>query len=297
MEGGYIIGIGEVLWDMLPEGRRLGGAPANFAYHVSQFGLKSALVSAVGDDEAGRSAVGLLEEKGLEVFAAVTDYPTGTVRVSLDAAGVPQYDILQGVAWDHIPFSEEMRALAACTRAVCFGSLARRSEVSRRNVRAFVDAVPDGEGQYKVLDINLRQNFYTEEVLLEVMRQANVMKVNDEELALLARMLDCPETLPEGQCRWLAGKFGFRMVVLTCGVRGSYVYAGDTVSFLETPRVEVADTVGAGDSFTAAFVSAIIKGKSVADAHRLAVDVSAYVCSCHGAMPVLPESIVRILSL
>ena len=294
MENGYVIGAGELLWDMLPGGRRLGGAPANFAYHVSQFGLRSALVTAVGDDEAGRTALDIMREKGVEVFADVVEYPTGTVRVTLDASGVPQYDIVRNVAWDYIRLTERLKDVAGRTKAVCFGSLARRSEESRRALKAFVDAVPDGPGQYKVLDINLRQDFYTDEVLLEAMSQANVLKVNDEELEMLARMLACPETGMRERCRWLSDRFGFRMLILTCGTRGSYVLAGEEMSFMETPRVEVADTVGAGDSFTAAFVAAIIKGKPVADAHRLAVNVSAYVCSCHGAMPVLPEVLRRL---
>lgn len=288
-----IVGMGEALWDVLPEGRKIGGAPANFAYHVSQFGFPSRVISAVGDDALGRELRENFRGKGLEGIVETVPYPTGTVQVTLDAVGVPCYDIREGVAWDNIPFTPEIEELARRTRAVCFGSLAQRSAVSRQTIGRFLDTMPDGEGQYRIFDINLRQGFYTQEVLCESFRRCNILKINDEELIAVSRMFGYPGIDLQDKCWILLAKYDLRMLILTCGVNGSYVFTPGSVSFVETPRVEVADTVGAGDSFTAAFVSALLSGRSVGDAHRLAVDVSAYVCTQHGAMPLLPEHLIR----
>lgn len=285
--------MGEALWDVLPEGRKIGGAPANFAYHVSQFGFPSRVISAVGDDALGRELRENFRGKGLEGIVETVPYPTGTVQVTLDAVGVPCYDIREGVAWDNIPFTPEIEELARHTRAVCFGSLAQRSAVSRQTIGRFLDTMPDGEGQYRIFDINLRQGFYTQEVLCESFRRCNILKINDEELIAVSRMFGYPGIDLQDKCWILLAKYDLRMLILTCGVNGSYVFTPGSVSFVETPRVEVADTVGAGDSFTAAFVSALLSGRSVGDAHRLAVDVSAYVCTQHGAMPRLPEHLIR----
>ena len=289
-----IVGMGEALWDVLPEGKKIGGAPANFAYHVSQFGLDSCVVSAVGEDKLGKEILDNFDEKQLTYLIEQVPYPTGTVQVELDEAGVPCYDIKEGVAWDNIPFTPELEDLARRTRAVCFGSLAQRSIVSRETINRFLDTMPEGEDQWKIFDINLRQGFYTKEILCASMRKCNILKINDEELITLSRMFGWPGIDLEDKCWILLAKFNLRMLILTCGVNGSYVFTPGEISFVETPKVEVADTVGAGDSFTAAFVAAILKGKSVADAHHLAVKVSAYVCTCNGAMPMLPEELTRL---
>lgn len=289
-----IVGMGEALWDVLPEGKKIGGAPANFAYHVSQFGLDSCVVSAVGEDKLGKEILDNFDEKQLTYQIEQVPYPTGTVQVELDEAGVPCYDIKEGVAWDNIPFTPELEDLARRTRAVCFGSLAQRSIVSRETINRFLDTMPEGEDQWKIFDINLRQGFYTKEILCASMRKCNILKINDEELITLSRMFGWPGIDLEDKCWILLAKFNLRMLILTCGVNGSYVFTPGEISFVETPKVEVADTVGAGDSFTAAFVAAILKGKSVADAHHLAVKVSAYVCTCNGAMPMLPEELTRL---
>ena len=289
-----IVGMGEALWDVLPEGKKIGGAPANFAYHVSQFGLDSCVVSAVGEDKLGKGILDNFDEKQLTYQIEQVPYPTGTVQVELDEAGVPCYDIKEGVAWDNIPFTPELEDLARRTRAVCFGSLAQRSIVSRETINRFLDTMPEGEDQWKIFDINLRQGFYTKEILCVSMRKCNILKINDEELITLSRMFGWPGIDLEDKCWILLAKFNLRMLILTCGVNGSYVFTPGEISFVETPKVEVADTVGAGDSFTAAFVAAILKGKSVADAHHLAVKVSAYVCTCNGAMPKLPEELTGL---
>ena len=214
-----IVGMGEALWDVLPEGKKIGGAPANFAYHVSQFGFDSRVVSAIGDDKLGNEILENFDGKNLKYQIEKVPYPTGTVQVELDPDGVPMYDIKEGVAWDNIPFTPALEELAKNTRSVCFG--------------------------YPGIDL-------------------------------------------QDKCWILLAKYNLKMLILTCGVNGSYVFTPGEISFVETPKVEVADTVGAGDSFTATFVAAILKGKPVAEAHKLAVEVSAYVCTQNGAMPELP---------
>ena len=284
-----IVGMGEALWDVLPEGKKLGGAPANFAYHVSQFGLNSRVVSAVGQDKLGLEILDNFREKQLYGMVEIVPYPTGTVQVELDAEGVPCYDIKEGVAWDNIPYTQALDGLARQTRAVCFGSLAQRSIVSRETIHRFLDAMPDEPVTLKIFDINLRQSFYTKEILCESFRRCNVLKINDEELVTVSRMFGYPGIDLQDKCWILLAKYDLKMLILTCGVNGSYVFTPGHVSFVETPKVQVADTVGAGDSFTAAFTAAILKGCTVEEAHRLAVETSAYVCTQQGAMPLLPE--------
>lgn len=293
MKTDIIVGLGEALWDVLPEGKKLGGAPANFAYHTRQFGFNSVAVSAVGEDKLGDETLAALDEKGLEYDMARVPYPTGTVQVTLDEEGIPTYDIRENVAWDNIPFTPELEELARNCRAVCFGSLAQRNVVSRETIHKFLDTMPSDNGRLKIFDINLRQNFYTKEVLCDSLRRCNVLKINDEELVIIGRMFDYPGLDMRNKCWLILGKYNLDMLVLTCGTNGSYVFTPGNVSFQETPRVEVADTVGAGDSFTGAFCSGILSGMPVAEAHKLAVDVSAYVCTQSGAMPVLPGSIVN----
>ena len=284
-----VIGMGEALWDVLPEGKKIGGAPANFAYHVSQFGLPSRVVSAVGEDKLGAEILDNFREKKLNCMIEQVPYPTGTVQVELDAEGVPCYDIKEGVAWDNIPYTNALEGLAHCTRAVCFGSLAQRSVVSRETINRFLDAMPVTDETLKIFDVNLRQGFYTKEILCNSFQKCNILKINDEELVTVSRMFGYPGIDLQDKCWILLAKYNLKMLILTCGVNGSYVFTPGKVSFVETPKVEVADTVGAGDSFTATFVAALLKGMSITEAHRLAVDVSAFVCTQNGAMPVIPD--------
>ena len=291
-----IVGMGEALWDVLPEGKKLGGAPANFAYHASQFGLNSRVVSAVGQDKLGTEILDNFREKRLQGIIETVPYPTGTVQVTLDNEGVPCYDIKEGVAWDNIPYTEELDQLARQTQAVCFGSLAQRSIVSRETIARFLATMPDTPETLKIFDINLRQSFYTKEILCDSFSRCNVLKINDEELVTVSRLFGYPGIDLQDKCWILLAKYNLKMLILTCGVNGSYVFTPGHVSFVETPTVQVADTVGAGDSFTAAFTAAIIRGRSVREAHQLAVDTSAYVCTQQGAMPVLPESLTSRLA-
>lgn len=283
-----VVGMGEALWDVLPEGKKIGGAPANFAYHVSLFGLPSCVVSAIGDDALGKEIIENFTSKGLDQLIAEVPYPTGTVQVEIDQTGIPLYDIKENVAWDNIPYTEHLDALAKRTKAVCFGSLAQRNVVSRETINHFLDTMPKDDDSLIVFDVNLRQGFYNKEILCKSMQNCNILKINDEELITVSRMFGYPGIDLQDKCWILLGKYNLKMLILTCGINGSYVFTPGNVSFQPTPKVEVADTVGAGDSFTAAFIASILKGKSVTEAHTIAVKTSAYVCTQKGAMPILP---------
>ena len=289
----YVVGMGEALWDILPEGKKIGGAPANFAYHVSQFGLPSCVVSAVGDDALGNEIHENFTSKGLNYIIDKVPYPTGTVQVEIDQAGIPQYDIKENVAWDNIPFTHALETLAKKTKAIRFGSLAQRNVVSRETINRFLDTMQNNDDSIVVFDVNLRQGFYNKEILCNSMKRCNILKINDEELVTISRMFGYPGIDLQDKCWILLGKYNLKMLILTCGINGSYVFTPGNVSFQPTPMVEVADTVGAGDSFTAAFISSIIKGRSVAEAHSLAVRTSAFVCTKKGAMPTLPAELTE----
>lgn len=276
-----IVGIGELLWDMLPSGKAIGGAPANFAYHAGRLGEEGWVVSAVGDDALGHEILDVLDEKRLHSLVAMVDKPTGTVQVSLDDAGVPTYTIVEDVAWDHIPFTSKMQELASRADAVCFGSLVQRNG-SRASVLKFLEAVP--ASALKVFDINLRQHFYTPEILRKSLEIADVLKINDEEIVTLSEMFGLGSD-PREACRKLIGQYSLRFVLLTKGARGSEVISPDEVIPQGVGKVDVVDTVGAGDAFTAAFTVAYLRGDSLADAQKLAGEVTAYVCSHKGAMP------------
>ena len=288
----YVVGLGEVLWDVLPEGKKLGGAPANFAYHAGQFlGMDNTIaISALGEDKLADETIEALREHDLNDLLPRVPYPTGTVQVQLDEQGIPTYDIKENVAWDNIPFDEDIQQIARNCRAVCFGSLAQRNVVSRETIHKFLDATP--ADCVKIFDINLRQQFYSQEIIKESLMRCNVLKINDEELVLIGRMFGYPGLDIENKCWLILGKYNLDMLVLTCGTNGSYVFTPGQMSFQETPKVEVADTVGAGDSFTGSFCAAILSGKSVSEAHKKAVQVSAYVCTQNGAMPTLPPELL-----
>ncbi len=284
----YIVGLGEVLWDVLPEGPKLGGAPANFAFNAGQLGYDAIAVSAIGRDALGDEAERIFRANGLNFILPKVDFPTGRVDVALDGFGIPTYTFIENPAWDNIPFTPEMQAVASDCLAVCWGSLAQRSPVSRETILRFVDSVPSD--CMKIFDINLRVNYYCREVIEDSLRRCDILKINDDELETVSRMFGI-DGGTAARCHRLIEIYGFKMLILTCGTDGSYVFSADDESFLCTPKVEVVDTVGAGDSFTAAFCASILSGKSVPEAHRLAVEVSAYVCTCAGAMNPLPANV------
>ena len=289
----YVVGLGEALWDVLPEGKKLGGAPANFAFHAAQFGRRAIAVSAVGEDNLGTETLEEFKKKNLNVLMPRVPYATGTVQVTVDEQGIPTYDIKENVAWDNIPFTPEIESVAKQCEAVCWGSLAQRNVVSRQTIQKFLDAMPSDGKRLRIFDINLRQNFYTPEVIQDSLQRCNILKINDEELVTISRLFGYPGLDIRNKCWLLLGKYNLRMLVLTCGVNGSYVFTPGHVSYQPTPKVEVADTVGAGDSFTGSFCASLLRGRSVAEAHEIAVRVSAYVCTQKGAMPRLPEELTR----
>ena len=277
-----IVGLGEILWDCLPEGKKLGGAPANFAFHARLFGADSVAISAIGRDELGDEILRELDEKGLKYLLPRVEQETGTVQVTLDSEGIPSYEIKTGVAWDNIPFLPEIEQLAEKCDCVCYGSLAQRNDVSRNTIKEFLKRTP--QKCLKIFDINLRQQFYTKELIHDNLLACNVLKINDEELDIVAEMYGYSDLSVEDKCLRLLEEYQLKMLVLTCGVNGSYVFAPGQKSFMETPKVEVADTVGAGDSFTGAFAASLLAGKSIQEAHQLAVKVSAFICTQKGAM-------------
>lgn len=278
MERPVILGIGEIVWDCLPEGKALGGAPVNFAYHAMKLGADSYPVSAVGDDELGAETLAACESYGLR-----TDYlqhpglPTSRVLVSLDAQGVPKYEILENVAWDALDATPEVLMLAAKADAVCWGSLAQRSPRSREAILRILDAVP--AGAMKVFDINLRQHYFSREVIESSLERASVLKLNEDELPVVMEITGLKGISD------IISRYSLDYLIYTCGAKDSEVYGPDALlSHIDTPKVEVVDTVGAGDSFTAAFIASILQGESPAAAHRRAVELSALVCRSHGAI-------------
>ena len=287
----YVVGLGEVLWDVLPDGKKLGGAPANFAYHAGQFGLDTLAVSALGKDALADETIAALDERGLKYLLPRVDYPTGTVQVTLTVDGIPTYEIKENVAWDNIPYTPELAEIASNCRAVCFGSLAQRNVTSWATIRQFLDNTP--ADCLKVFDINLRQQFYTKDVIEESLKRCNILKINDEELVVIKRMYGYDDLDMRGICEKILADYQLKMLVLTCGTNGSYVFAPGLTSFQETPKVKVADTVGAGDSFTGSFCASILNGKSLEEAHRKAVAVSAFVCTQNGAMPKYPVDLLK----
>ena len=286
----YIVGIGEVLWDYFEDKDNyvLGGAPFNFAYHVNQFGLNSLVVSAIGKDELGDKLEKDIKKKNVPYYLEYLDYPTGVVNIK-EVDGKPRYDILTERAWDHIPNTEKLKEIATNTKAACFGSLAQRSETSRNSILAFLDAMPSDA--LRIFDINLRQNWYTEEVIKTSLQKANVLKINDDELLIIQRMFGYIDITQENTCRLIMRDYQLDMLILTCGDKGSYIFTKDEMSYLSTNDIEVVDTVGAGDSFTASFIASMLKGKTIHEAHRIAVNVSAFVCTQAGATPIIPNNL------
>ena len=289
----YVVGLGEVLWDMLPEGKKLGGAPANFAYHAGQFlGSDNTIaISALGEDKLADETIEALEEHHLNYLLPRVPYPTGTVQVTLSGDGIPAYEIKENVAWDNIPYTPEIAEIAKSCRAVCFGSLAQRNVKSWATIRQFLDDTP--ADCLKIFDINLRQQFYTKDVIEESLKRCNILKINDEELVVIEHMFGYEGLDMRGTCEKLLADYNLKTLVLTCGTNGSYVFAPGITLFQATPKVSVADTVGAGDSFTGSFCAALLNGKQLEEAHKLAVEVSAFVCTQNGAMPQIPEQILK----
>lgn len=280
-----VVGLGEVLWDLLPHGACLGGAPANFAYITTLMGDQGIIASCVGEDSRGLDALRKLEERGLDIDHVQTDrkHPTGTVKVDLDGNGQARFEIEQPVAWDFLHWTLDWQNLAENVDAVCFGSLAQRSEASRATIRKFVAA--SSPATVKVFDVNLRQSFYSPEVLAESMKLADIVKLNDDELPKIMKLCQIPHKDELSSARKLMGDFDLEVVCVTRGGRGSLLTRGDEVSEHSGFKVRVADTVGSGDAFTAGLVHEYLHGASLDLMNEVANLVGAWVASEVGAMP------------
>lgn len=284
-----VVGLGEILWDCLPSGRRLGGAPANFAYCSHLLGNRAIVASRIGRDELGSEIRRSLARAGMadEFLQDDTLHPTGTVRVELDATGQPSYSISQPAAWDFLEWSEPWETLARSADAVAFGTLAQRSKESRRTIRRFLEATR--AASLRVFDINLRQNFYSPRLLEASFERANVVKLNHEELSPVQELLETSGEDEVSLCRKWIKRFHLQLVCVTRGASGSLIV--DDRAFDEHPglRVEVKDTVGAGDAFTAGLVDAYLRGGTLVQLNHSANRMGAWVASHSGAMPAAPE--------
>jgi len=283
----FVLAVGEVLWDLLPAGKQLGGATANFAYHARVLGADALLVSRVGADALGAEILERLGCLGLRADGVTVDpaVPTGTVEVSLDAGGTPTFVILENVAWDFIPAVPAVLDAAARADVVCFGSLAQRAPVSNTSIRAILRAAPPGA--VRVFDINLRQRFWSAAVILDSLALADVLKLNHEELPVLAGLLGLTGG-EEALVRELARRFRLRAVALTKGAEGSLLLVGNELVSRPAVPVVVADSVGAGDSYTAVLALGLLAGDSPVRIIERAHQVAAYVCSQPGATPPMP---------
>ncbi len=286
--GFVVVGIGELLWDELPAGRQIGGAPANFAYHAQSLGVNSFIVSATGGDERGREIQRELERKGLDTKYISVDqnHPTGSVAVSLDADSIPEYTINDNAAWDFIPQTPAHIELASRTNAVCFGSLAQRSSVSRETILAFLSATRSN--CLRVFDVNLRQAFYDRHIITESLGLANILKLNEHELAVLASLLgmngDTPALLDN-----LATAYDLNVIALTRGERGCVILTDEqTTEHKGFPQDRLGDTVGAGDCFSAVLTMGLLNDEPLESIAAQANRLAAFVCTQEGAMPVMP---------
>jgi fructokinase len=288
-----IVGIGEILWDMLPSGKVIGGAPANFAYHAQELGESSIVVSCVGNDELGREIISSLEKKDMPTEFLYIDksHPTGVVSARINKEGKPTYLIQEEVAWDYIPTSTLIRELAFKSAAVCFGTAAQRSQLSRMTIQTFVGLME--QDSIRVFDINLRQNFYSQDVIETSLSLANVLKLNVNELSVVKKLLrlngDEKKILNE-----LSRKYSLNLIALTRGREGSILFTEGKTSNHEGHKINVEDTVGAGDAFVAGLVTGMLRGYELDDLHNKANRVASYICSKHGATPSLTNEIRKL---
>ena len=289
-----IIAIGEIVWDCLPAGKQLGGAPLNFAFFAKELGAQAYAVSAVGNDELGDETLQVASATGVNLdFVQRNDLPTSRVLVTLDDKGIPQYEIVEGVAWDYIECPDSALELVRDASVICWGSLAQRTEKSRQSVLSMLSAAP--ASCLKVFDINIRQHYYSLEVIKDSLDYADILKLNEDELPLVAEMLGIAGS-EDAVISEIIDRYSLKYVVYTHGADFSRVYGAEgLLSHQDTPKVTVADTVGAGDSFTAVLVTSLLHGRDVTVAHALAVEVAAFVCTQNGAINSLPEHIISKL--
>jgi fructokinase len=286
-----IVGIGEVLWDVFPTGKHLGGAPTNFIYHTHAQGVQSFLVSAVGDDDLGREILDRLQHIGQDTrfMQIARGRPTGTVTVEVGPAGKPQYVIHENVAWDYVTWDDVLTELALSADAVCTGTLAQRSFVARSTIQAFIQHTrPEC---LRIYDLNLRQHFYSRELIDTTLQICNALKLNDEEWPMLAKMLDLDSAVPEGITH-LMKRYDLRLVALTQGAQGSLLITPNGLHSQPGQQVQVVDTVGAGDAFTAGLAVGLVLGLPLPQVHARAAQIAAYVCTQSGGTPPMPKELL-----
>jgi len=291
-----IVGIGELLWDVLPQGKQLGGAPCNFAFHACQVGFDAYIVSTTGMDKDGEEIAQVLNQLEMDKsFVQTTSrYPTGTVTVKLDQAGIPEYTIHENVAWDHIVWGKNLEILAGDIHAVCFGSLAQRNLISKDTIWKFLEATR--KECLRIFDINLRQSFYTEEIIVRSLEYANILKLNEDELPVVGAYLGL-EGKDEDLLNQIMDRFQLQLIAYTKGGLGSLLITRHERSYCEVPVIEVVDTVGAGDSFTAILVAGVLNGLPLKKTHKAATEIAAYVCTQHGATPKLSEKLINQIKI
>ena len=293
----YVIGIGELLWDCFSTFRRIGGAPANFAYHVAQFGHQAMVISAIGNDEDGKDLIKELQSHKLDYNIETVNLPTGVVKIDTSVKNDPRYDIKTDVAWSAIPYTTKLETIAKKCCAVCFGTLAQYGDISRETIMKVLEIVPSD--CLKVYDMNLRNNaatpLYHNETILKSISKCNILKVNIDEFEYLTKILslDSNEKIEKRSNEFLDKYPNIRYLIVTMGTEGSWVFQDEVSSFKKTPKVIVKDVVGAGDSFTGAFIGSILNEKTIEDSHRIAVNVSAYVCTQPDGMPEIPEELKK----
>lgn len=288
-----IAGIGEVLWDVYPDAARFGGAPANFASHAAALGAEAWMASAVGIDELGRSAQDTLERAGVQcgTIARDRDHETGQVLVTLDSSGQASYRFATDSAWDHLEWSVPLESLALRCDAVCFGTLGQRSTTSRATIQRFVRTAPPAA--LRMFDVNLRQHFFDQATIQSSLEIASAVKLNEDELPIVARLCGIGGSTPRQMLRELVERYGFRLAALTCGADGALLIAGNEESTCPAVPAKIVDTVGAGDAFTATLVPDFLRGLPLAEINRHANAVASFVCSQAGAVMSLPDYLVQ----
>ncbi|MCC8089660.1 MAG: carbohydrate kinase [Rikenellaceae bacterium] len=289
-----IAGIGEVLWDIFPDSRHVGGAPANFIYHINKLGHNGILISSIGSDENGIELYNSLRNKDISSMLGTSDKPTGRVTVNIGSNGIPTYDIMEDTAWDFIDYTPETDRIQESCAAVCFGTLPQRNITSRETIRRFVSGT--SEESLRVCDLNLRQHFYDTETIKRSLELCNILKINHKERDII-KIYERLEGSDREFCIKLSRRYGIGIIILTYGNGGSLVMAGSEFSMCIPPEIKIADTVGAGDSFTAGFISKLIEKESVREAHRYATVLSAYVCTQRGGTPEYDFDIINRLEV
>lgn len=274
-------GLGEVLFDIYGSCKKLGGAPANFAFHCMKNGLDSIVISSVGNDDLGALAKDILKSFNLNTCLVDNEKQTGFVNIKLDDKGVPSYIFQSDTAYDNILLTEDLKNLAPKLDVVCFGTLAQRHKVSLNTIISFLDLTKSD--CIKIFDVNLRSNFYTKEIIENSLKRTNIFKCNDEELIVLSKLFSLKDSRAQTFYNFL-NTFGINCFVLTNGSLDSTVFLNDEISTIKTPKVEVVDTTGAGDAFIATFISSLLKKESMQTAHQKAVEYAAFVCTYKGAM-------------